>query len=275
VLEIQKAQYRPGPFPTGDGGPAALALATRHANVLLERVGERATATLEPAARAAVYGIDGYDGAWIVTAGPPDLSAPAFPTANVSFGVRAALPPGPFVLKVAAADRDGRFGAPATAELIANAVDPPAGTLVIHLEWDSAADLDLHVVDAEGGEAWSDKPNSMPTPEPGTVVDPTEYLKHGILDHDGNKACRHDGRPNENVIWTVPPPAGEYVVRVDARAMCGAPGTSWTVTVLRDGDVLGAAQGFAAPDDTLGQPGQDPIAVHGAGAGLFALRFSL
>lgn len=267
VLEIAGAQYRPGAFPGDDGGPAALALSTRHPQIVIERVGERATGTLAPEARAAVFGIEGYDGSWLVPASPPDLSAPGFPLAIAAFGVRAGIEPGPFTLRVAAADVRGRFGAPATALVIADEEAPPAGELVISLVWDGAADLDLHVVDAEGGEVWSDKPNSMPPPEPGVPVDPVEFEKHGILDHDGNKACRRDGRPNENVIWTMPPPAGAYVVRVDARAMCGAPGAAWYVAAYRAGELLGAARGFAAPDDTL--------PAHGAGAGVLALRFSL
>jgi hypothetical protein len=138
---------------------------------------------------------------------------------------------------------------------------------VISLVWDGRADLDLHVVDAEGGEAWSDKVNTMKPPVPGEPVDPLEFQKHGILDHDGNKACRRDGRPNENVIWTMPPPAGNYVVRVDTRAMCGAPAAAWYVAAYRNGELIGAARGLSSPDDTL--------APHGAGAGVTALRFSL
>lgn len=267
VLAISGAQYRPGAFPADEGGPEALALTTRHPNVVIERVGEKATGTLAADARAAVFGIEGYDGTWLVPASPPDLSAPGFPLATALFGVRDGLPPGPFTLKVAAADAQGRFGAPATALLVADEAEPPAGELVIALVWEGTADLDLHVVDAEGGEVWSDKPNSMPPPEPGVPVDPLEFEKHGILDHDGNKACRRDGRPSENVIWTVPPPSGAYVVRVDARSMCGAPGASWYVAAYRGGELIGAAHGFAAPEDTL--------AGHGAGSGVLALRFSL
>ncbi len=267
VLAISGAQYRPGAFPADEGGPEALALTTRHPNVVIERVGEKATGTLAEDARAAVFGIEGYDGTWLVPASPPDLSAPGFPLATALFGVRDGLPPGPFTLKVAAADARGRFGAAATTLLVADLAEPPAGELVISLVWEGTTDLDLHVVDAEGGEVWSDKPNSMPPPEPGVPVDPLEFENHGILDHDGNKACRRDGRPTENVIWTVQPPSGAYVVRVDARAMCGAPGASWYVAAYRSGELLGAARGFAAPDDTLRD--------HGAGAGVLALRFSL
>lgn len=267
VLEIPGAQYRPGPFPSDTGGPAVVGVATRHSTVVIERVGEKAIGALAPSARAAVFGIAGYDGAWIVPAGPPDSSAPELPIATALFGVRAGIEPGPFTLLVAASDRDGRFGARGEAMLVADEAEPPMGELVIQLVWDGWADLDLHVVDAHGGEAWSDKPNTMSPPVPGTPVDPTEFAKHGILDHDGNKACRRDGRPNEAVIWTQAPPAGDYIVRVDTRAMCGAPGAAWYVAAYRNGELIGAARGGSAARDTE--------LPHGAGSGELALRFSL
>jgi len=274
VLSIPNAQFRPGPFPQDTGGPTALSLATRHPNILIETVNERANAYLEPAARAAVFGIEGYDGAWIVPAGPPDFSAPGLPTANVVLGVRAAIEPGPFTLIVAAANAEGAYGAPATAPLVADEEPEPAGELAIRLVWDGEADLDLHVIDALGGEVYAEKPNSMPPPVPGMPVDPTDYLKFGILDHDGNKACRRDGRPRETVAWTMAPPEGEYVVRVDARSMCGSPGQSWAVMAYRNGELIGGARGFAAPADVRGDSA-DPLGEHGPGAGVLALRFSL
>lgn len=265
VLDIPGAQYRPGAFPADRGGPAALAIATRHPNVILERTGERASATLAPEARTAVFGIAGYDGAWLVAAGPPDASTPTLPVASAVFGVRD-LEPGAFVLRVAAADEHGRFGAAAETMVIADVEPPPAGELVISLGWDTRADLDLHVVAPGGGEAYADNPNTMP--ETMGPVDPAEYEKHGILDRDANKDCRVDGgSPREHVIWTMPPQTGDYLVRVEAHAMCGSPGTPWHVEVYRGDTLIGAARGFAVPDDVL--------APHGRGAGTLALRFSL
>ena len=274
VLSISNAQFRPGRFPADEGGPTAVSLATRHPNVLIERVDERATAYFDPTGRAAVFGIEGYAGAWLVPAGPPDFSAPGFPTANIVFGVRAEIEPGPFTLVVAAANAEGRFGTPATAMLVADEEPEPTGELAIRLIWEGAADLDLHVIDALGGEVYSEKANSMAPPAPGVPVDPTEYLKFGILDHDGNKACRRDGRPRETVRWTMPPPAGDYVVRIDARSMCGAPGQPWAVMAYRNGELIGAARGFAAPADVRGDS-VNPLGEHGPGAGVLALRFSL
>lgn len=267
VLQVANAQYRPGPFPADTGGPAALDLVTRHSTITIGELAERATGTLAPGARAAVFGIPGFDGTWLVPAGLPDLTVPDAPTATAVFGVGDEFRAGLFTLLVAASDDEGRFGPAASTEVIAEAAPEPAGELVFALVWDGPADLDLHVVEPGGGEAWSGKPNTMPPPVPGTPVDPAEYAKHGILDHDANKDCVREGRPSEHVIWTMPPPAGPYIVRVDAPSLCGAPSVAWTALAFRAGELRASARGIATADDVL-HP-------RGAGAGALALELTL
>lgn len=266
-LHVQGAQFRPGPFPANDGGPATLSITSHHSEITIGRLGEPLRGVLELSARGAVIGIDGSEGSWLIAAGVPDLDTPGLATARALFGVTDEFPAGPFRLVVAASDDHGHFGASAATVIVANDEPPPTGELVIGLAWDSAADLDLHVVDALGGEAWSDDPNTSQPPPPGEPVDPTAHLSGGILDHDGNKDCRRDGRPSEHVIWTAPPPSGEYIVRVDASSMCGDASAAWYVAAYRRGELIGAARGVSTGDDVL-QP-------HGRGAGTLALRFSL
>ena len=267
LLQVEGAQLRPGPLPPDEGGPAALALSTGSTQIAIGRTSATLRGVLEPSARAAVIGIAGAPEAWLVPAGVAELDTPGLPSARAVFGLAEAFPPGPFTLVIVAADDAGRFGAPAEVALVADEVPPPEGELVIALVWSGPADLDVHVVDPAGGEAWADKPTTMPPPVPGEPVDPAAYLQYGILDHDGNKDCRRDGRPREHVIWTVPPPAGTYTVRVDARSLCGVPAAAWYVAAYRGGALVGAARGLATSDDVL-QP-------HGAGAGVLALRFTL
>ncbi len=276
LLQVEGAQYREGPFPVDEGGPGTLAISAESTQVAIGSVNARVRGVLEPTARVAVLGIDGVDGAWLVPAGVADIDTPGQPTARAVFGVAEDFPPGPFMLRIAAADERGRFGAAATTMLVADEVPPPAGELVIALRWEGAADLDLHVVAPDGGEAWSQNPNTMKPPVPGEPVDPDEYLKHGRLDHDGNQDCRRDGNPNEHVIWTQPPQTGEYVVRVDARSMCGAPIAYWYVAVYRNGVLLDetSARGTSTAADVVRLP-LPPAQWHGTGAGTFALRFSL
>jgi hypothetical protein len=270
-LQVPGAQFRPGPFPGDEGGPATLGLGTTHAMMLIGRFLESFDGTLEPSAHAAVFGIEGADDAWLVVAGAPDFDTPGSPSAKARFGLAADFPPGPVTFVMAAADADGRFGAPAYREVIAAVEPPPDGELVIELAWQGRADLDLHVVDALGGEGFSDDPNTFDPPI-GEPVDPVEFRNHGILDHDGNKDCRRDAHPSEHFIWTVPPPAGDYVVRVDTPAMCGDPSAVWYVAAYRkqpDGTLvlLGSATGVSTQDDTLHPRGR--------GAGVTALRFAL
>ncbi len=276
MFRVEGGQFREGAFPGDEGGPATAAVATLSTSVVIATRTEQLRGVLEPSARGAVIGIEGFDGTWIVPAGVPGLDTPGFPTANAVFRLAEDFPPGPFVMQVAAADEAGRFGPAGSTMLMAVEQPPPTGELVIALTWSGSADLDLHVVAPDGGEAWSGKPNTMKPPVPGEPVDPEEYKKHGRLDHDGNQDCRREPSPNENVIWTMPPPTGEYIVRVDARSMCGAPVASWNVAVYRN-DVLvdgAAVRGTSTPEDVVRLP-LPPAQWHGAGAGVFALRFAL
>lgn len=275
ALQVDDAQFRPGAFPAATGGPATQILVSGHASVSIGTIRERLHAVMDPAARGAIVGIAGEDGAWIVTAGPPDIDTPDQPTATARFGLDRDVTPGPFTLQLAATDGDGKIGVPATVELVAAAVPPPDGDLVIGLVWDSTADLDLHVVDPTGGEVWSGKPNTLPQPIPGMPVDPDAYLAAGLLDRDGNASCHVDNPPAEHVIWKtrmgslgpVAPviPTGTYTVRVDTRSMCRDASAAWYVEVYAEGALIASARGVATPDDVRGD--------HSYGAGVTALTF--
>lgn len=274
LLQLSEAaQFRPGPFPADDGGPAALDVRTADGTVVIGRLMDSVIGVLDVPARAWVIGVGRGDGTiepdtWLLPSGVPDFETPEFPSAKARIGVADEFPIGPFEIVIAAADADGRFGAPARAPLVAEPVDPPAGELVIGLVWEGNADLDIHVIEPGmfGGEAFSDDPNTFDPPI-GEPVPPGESDKHGILDHDGNKDCRREANPSEHVIWTMPPPAGEYIVRVDAPSMCGDPSVAWYVTAYRNGVLIGESRGVSTQEDV-----EMP---RGRGAGVTALRFTL
>lgn len=267
MLQVPGAQYRPGPFPDDEGGPAAISVQTRHSEVVVGRAGEELRGVLDGTARGTVIGVEGFDGTWLLPASGSDIDTPGLATAKATFALSHEFPTGPFVLQIAASDAGGRFGSRAMQMLIANAEDEPAGELVVGLVWDARADLDLHVVDPQGGEAWSDDPNTWTPPPPGEPVDPEAWKSGGILDRDANKDCTRDGRPREHIIWQKPPPSGKFVVRVDARAMCGDAAAAWYVYAKRGDMLLGAARGVSTREDT--------VLPHGAGAGVLALTFTL
>src|SRR5262245_49035637 len=109
MLQVEDAQFRPGAFPADEGGPATVALTTRHSEIAIGALDEPMRGVLAPAATGAVIGIDGVEGTWIIPAGPPDFDTPGQPTAKATFGVGDGFPPGPFVLRMAASDSRGRF----------------------------------------------------------------------------------------------------------------------------------------------------------------------
>lgn len=270
-LQIEGAQFRPGPFPADEGGPATSSFVTRQSMIVVDRVGEGLRAILDPEARAAAIGIVGSDDAWLVVAGPPDSDTPGQPVIRATFALARDFPRGPFDMQLAASDDRGRFGAAVTRTVLALDEPPPEGELVVGLVWEGRADLDIHVVDPLGGEAWSDDPNTYVPPPPGTPADPLAYQKGGILDRDGNKDCRRDGRPREHVIWQMPPPSGAYTVRVDTRAMCGAPIASWYAFAIRGGELLAEARGLSTPEDAVLPPNE----LGRGGAGVLALTFTV
>ena len=280
VLHVEAAQYRPGGFPRDTGGPPIAQVSTQSSAVVIGAFDGVGRGVLAPNATASVLAIEGIDGAWIIPAGVPDLDTEGQPVARFAFGVIGDITPGPFTLVMAASDATGNFGAPATTTIVAAEAVPPTGQLVLGLAWSGPADLDIHVVDALGGEAWSDKPNTMIPPPPGTPIDPNsmEHLKHGQLDRDANRACTRQTSPSEHVIWQMPPQPGEYIVRVDTRSMCGAASANWYVEAYvlgADGamELVGAARGTATPADTL--HGLDQLGLGRAGLGVTALRLTL
>src|SRR5262249_34178483 len=140
---------------------------------------------LDPSATAAIIGIDGRSGTWIVPSGPPDIETPSDASLHAIFGLNEAFPPEPFTLLVAAVDAAGKIGDPRGLALLALPYEPPAGELVVGLVWQNRADLDIHVIDPLGNEIWRRDPSSF-HPVPGEPTDPNAPLQAGILDHDAN-----------------------------------------------------------------------------------------
>jgi len=286
-LPIQLAaggQFRPGPFPADGGGPPAIDVQSQNSNVALDQLTERLSGHLAAGARTAIIGLGldpagcsatslAEEGAWIVPAGPLDVTMSGDePTVSVKFGLTSDVPVGPVQLLLAAGDATGRIGARACHDITAVMATTDGGLvpeLTISLAWPGAADLDLHVIDPVGHEAFSEVPNTY-QPTPGTIDPPNAYLQGGILDHDSNAGCARERYPHEDIVWHHghAPPAGTYTVRVEARAMCGDPDAAWHVSAYRQQTLLGEARGLAVADDVT-------YGIHGRGAGITALTFTL
>ncbi len=109
------------------------------------------------------------------------------------------------------------------------------GDVQVNINWDTANDVDLHVVDPTGFEIFYGQPSS-----------PTG----GRLDLDSNAACYIDGVNNENIYWPEGgAPAGEYTVRADLWASCDGQGIRWRVTVVTGGEDVTTHDGTFSPED--------------------------
>jgi hypothetical protein len=160
-------------------------------------------------------------------------------------------------LSARAVDNAGNFG-PAKIEPLVLESTAITGTLAVSLQWDTPTDLDLHVLVQPNGaaayvEVWAEHRSADPnTPD-------------GTLDFDSNANCQIDGRDLENVIWTGPPPAGHYVVRVAAASLCGLTSAAWYAYASVPGVSKGSSSGVLTEAATRSSAG--------AGSGVTAFEF--
>ena len=125
------------------------------------------------------------------------------------------IPKHVFELRMAGAG-GGAYGAIQVAPV--SVITVGTGDVQVNITWDTRADVDLHVLDPSGAEIyWANK----------------SAVTGGQLDLDSNAGCGSDGPRAENIFWPggLIAPRGEYSVRVDYWSSCGAPSTSYVVTV--------------------------------------------
>jgi hypothetical protein len=265
-LRVDGAQFATGAMSDG-AGPPVVALHLSDPSLFPGAQHQPFLGELAPSATAVAIGLDGDVGHWIVLAGTPSIDAPTEPTFDVQLAIARDARLGARTISVHAVDESGRLGAGATLPITIAALAPPSGPLVVSLSWDTDADLDLHVIDPDGVEIWSGHPSGYRPPPPPALPDPAAAQMAPQLDVDSNAQCRIDGRNQENVVWSMAPAPGHYVVRVDAASLCGQVEANWRVTVLRDGNSIASASGADFDSDTRG--------THGAGDGRTALSFDL
>jgi len=144
-------------------------------------------------------------------------------------------PPGTVELRIAVKDARGTVSQYKTHGLTVKPVG--SGDIQVSISWDTATDVDLHVVEPSGCELYY-----------GFLQCPSG----GWLDLDSNPACFMDNINNENVYWPEgKAPVGTYIVRVDFYEDCSMDGANYTVTVHACG-TMDIYEGKFAPgaDDT-------------------------
>ena len=183
--------------------------------------------------------------------------------------------PGKHKMQLLAVSGDGTFG-PLSTDDDSLTIAPlqPDGDVVISLEWDTDADLDLHVtgpMENNPEELYAKHPtSSQPEPDAG----PTSPLptNTGVLDRDSIASCAKDGYRREDAIWNWRPVGvkdppqnglpldGTYQLRVDMFDACGQAAANFKVTVFVGGNSVFERVGRLLNIDADGG---------GAGSGLF------
>lgn len=267
ILRLSNAQfYRGTPPPPGRDGPLVEQLTTAPASIIRRGASDAVVGFVDRAATSLLVWIDGDVGYWIVQPGAIEVTE----RGQLAFNAPATYPnnlaSGSYTLHAMASDLAGHRGPVVDLTLRTEDV-MTADTLLVSLGWDTEADIDLHLVTPSGTEVWANKIDSEPLPTPGGTTDPDGYKNGGILDYDSNANCIIDGRRLENIAWTVAPPSGHYIVRVDSWSLCGQSWANWRVAVTLSGQSLGTAFGYSRPTDE-----QLP---HGVGGGVTALEFDV
>jgi hypothetical protein len=280
ALRVEGAQYVPGALDstaadagTSDSGlPTIHTITTINGTIQPGSTGHTLGGTVSPGGTAVLIGLRGDTGHWVVPVSTVDQNTPgdfAF-SAKVTFGYDLPAPPLEVVLR--ATNREGEMGPP---KIQTFGIAPSAitGAMVISLEWDTQADLDLHVQfpSADGGirEVSTRKRTSAVPAAPGDPpLTDDDYKNVAYLDMDSNAQCVIDGERNENVIWPITPEAGTYTVRVDTFSMCGELSANWLVRVFIAGEEQVALRRAGQSMDV------DTRFTHGTGAGVEVLTFN-
>ena len=275
LLRVSNAQFVEGalaPDSTAPGTAIVSGVAINNTNVY---PGEQSFPLAGSVSGATVLvGLKNDSGYWIVPATIVDqttLGAYDFAT-QLTFSPLMPIGSQTLILRGVAAD--GTIGPAQLFVLSAGRPAPPTGPLVVTLDWDTEADLDLHVVmpnvvdPTMPIEIWAKHPIGIPIPTLEMPTDPYAVAAAPYLDFDSNANCVIDGRRQENVIFQAAPPAGSYTVLVDTPSLCGQPDAQWTVSAtLMDGTVLNSAQWESTDADTRG--------AGVAGSGRLAFTFTI
>ncbi len=273
-LRINGAQYVPGELDetVHAAAPEVRRIDSQNNTVYPGITGKSLGGAVGPGSMAVLIGMKGDSGHWVLPIQAADQASPGDFTFSGKASFSPLVPLGAATLLYRAISSTGEIGPAAQQALEITSTTLSAG-LVISLDWDTEADLDLRVtaLDASGKEVeiWSRKTSSAIRPAPGEPpLTEADLATTGRLDLDSNSQCVIDGRRQENIYWASKPPQANrlYTVRVDAFSLCGEALAHWRVRVLLDGHEEAAARGQFGEADTRFD--------HGPGAGLQALQFT-
>lgn len=277
-LRATNAQYSYGELGDGDAFPLPRVdlIKSNNTRVVPGTQGRSVSGSVSGTASAVLVGLAGDTAHWIVPTGSPDLEMPGNFTFATTLSFSPDLPAGPRALRFRAISATGELG---PAQALALKVDDPTpvGQLVIQLEWDTEADLDLHlrVPDTMNTktpyfDVWAKGPRALPPQNPDYT--PAELEAGGRLLFDSNAQCVIDGQRHEEIVFpTTTIPAGPFEVRVDTFSLCGEATARWHVRAFRN---TGTAP-FELVAEAYGQStDRDTAFAHTGGSGVLAFTFT-
>jgi len=281
-------QYVPGELTTAAAADAPTVLGINvTTNIVFPGVVDRPLSGSAKGSTAVLIGLPGDIGHWIAPTGLPDTEVEGAFVFQARFSMSPLLPldPPDRMIVFRAVDAQGQVGPPLSQPIKVKALASPLGIsldglpIVITLQWDTEADLDLKVRVPNAVnptvpiDVWTKHRVALPTPGP---ADPpytdAEVDKVGQLDYDSNANCVIDGLRQENVAFQEAAPSpkaapsGTYEVRVDATSLCGQATARWHAYAIANGtDLIGEAYGQMLDIDTQGS--------HGPATGTLAFTF--
>jgi hypothetical protein len=253
-IRVRGAQFFDGDIPAATVGPEISTIDSQNNAVTQGQAGKKLTGLAKKGAFAVAARFqDLGTGYWIVPVGPEDPQTEGDLSWEMVIDYSASLAPGKHPLLLAASDETGAFGPTRDLPILVQPL-APEGAAVISLSWDSAADLDLHVIGPNGKET---DPKHLTT-----TLDLDGGLPPGVgvIDRDANAGCGQNGYRTESLIFVDPPTPGLYQIRVDMFDACSAPAANFVISARRAGKPVLTAKGRLLDLDADGG---------GPGSGLF------
>jgi hypothetical protein len=223
-----QAQFFSGELPEGTDGPTVTITNRQSAifpGTLGKKIGGNAGST---ATGVAIKFIGLGTGYWVVPTTLLDTDQMGTILWDAQLAFSRDIPTGKQLLRAVASDAQGRYGQQTEVPLVVQPLIPP-GPVVASLNWDTNADLDLHIVTPDG------KTIDPKHPATATKVNGTYPPGTAVLDRDSNAACAIDGIRQENVVWNTYPAAGIYLAKVDMFSACGEPAANFAFRLYIDG----------------------------------------
>lgn len=237
-LRVRGGVFTRGAFPVDDGGPRVLGAYLTQTTLRPAQQNKSFYGVVEKTSSAVAVALAGDSGFWTVPVGLPPPESPDTLGFDAPFSLADTVAEGDHALLVWAIDEQGRAGPPSRTAFSVQSIEARAA-FTVELRWDTASDLDLHVVLPDGVEIHAGDPVAGPGNPP-----------RAYLDLDSNADCVIDARNRERVLFMAPPAPGRYQVRVETSSLCDERAARFTVEVRKGSLLVDRAEAIALPSDT-------------------------